>query len=292
MRVIPFLAVSALAGLAAVPLAAPEARAEVVETQMLEDSVSVDTAKPLRVVVDDVFGSIRVTGHDAATVEMHATQTVRAKTRFDLERARADVTLRTVHDDGEVGFLVRRPDGQCDCRADRWDGYVVKYDIELKVPRGASVDLSTVNEGDIVVGGVEGDFEIANVNGGVRLDGLRGTGSIHTVNGPIDAVFARSPAGGVSFKTINGRIEAGFPADLSADLTFKTMHGEVWTDYAGEPVAPAPVRERAPGGNGWVLRSSSRGGVRVGGGGPTLSFETLNGEIVVRKADSSGRTAL
>jgi hypothetical protein len=274
-------------------LAAAGAHAEIVETRALEDSVPIDAAAPLHVVVDDVFGSIKVTAHDAATVEMHATETVRAKSRFDLGRPRSDVTLRTERDGGEVAFLVRRPDGQCDCSSNHWDGYVVEYDIELEVPRGASLDLSTVNEGDIVVDGVEGDFEIANVNGAIRLGGLRGSGHIRTVNGPIEAVFAHAPAGPVSFKTINGRVEAAFPDDLSADLRFKTMHGEIWTDFKGEPLAAAVTREHAQRGNGWVLRSSSQGGIRVGNGGPTHEFETLNGDIVVRKADSAaGRTGL
>jgi hypothetical protein len=278
------------AALAAAVLAAQAARADLVETRSIEDRVPVDSASKLRVVVDDVFGFVHVTAGDAGAIEMTATETVRGKTRSDLERARAEVALRTERDTGEVAFLVRRPDGQCDCSSNRWNGYVVKYDIELRVPRGASLDLATVNDGDIVVDGVEGDFEVSNVNGAVRLSGLRGTGHVSTVNGAIEAAFAGAPASGVSFKTVNGDIDAVFPAELSADLQFKTMHGEIWTDFAGEPIASSPVRKREPGENAWVIRSAG-GGLRVAAGGPTLSFETLNGDIVVRKAGATaGRT--
>lgn len=273
------------AGALAVPLALP-ARAELVETRPLTDSVPVDTSKALRVVVDDVFGFVHVTAHDAAVVEMRATETRRAKSQYDLARARTEAGLRIEHGDGEVAYLVRRLDEQqCDCSNRFWDGYVVKYDIELLVPRDAVLDLATVNEGDIVVDGVRGDFEVSNVNGAVRLKGLRGAGHVRTVNGPLDVSFERAPAGDASLETVNGRIDATFPADLSADLLFETMHGEVLTDFHGTPISSTPARERAADGRGWVIRSRSRSGLRVAAGGPTYSFKTLNGDILVRNGD-------
>ena len=44
------------------------------------------------------------------------------------------------------------------------------------MPRDAAVELKTVNDGEIVVDGVRGDFDVRNVNGAVRLSGLRGRG--------------------------------------------------------------------------------------------------------------------
>jgi DUF4097 and DUF4098 domain-containing protein YvlB len=273
--------------LATTLLAAGSALADVVETRMLDETVPVTSAAP-RVVVRNVFGPIRVTAHDRQSVEMTATETTRAETQFDLDKARAEVGLRTERGSDEVAFRVRHVDDSggsfFDCRCNRWDGYVVAYEIELRVPRGAVLDLSTVNDGDIVVEGVQGDFEVSNVNGAVELAGLRGSGSASTVNGRLDVSFERAPPRETSFKTVNGRIDVAFPADLSADLAFKTFHGEIWTDFPAEAVASVPTTERARDRNMSVIVSNRRSTVRVAGGGPTHSFETLNGDIYVVEA--------
>ena len=267
---------------AALTAAAGVAPADVVEERMLEESVPVAGAP--RVVVENVFGSIRVIAHDRASVDMAATETIRADTQADLERARAEMFLRTERDGDEIAFRVDDEDDHCDCRWRRWDDYVVEYDIEVRVPEGASLDLSTVNKGEILVEGVHGDFEVANVNGAVRLRGLRGAGSVTTVNGALDVTFDRAPTEATEFKTVNGRIEVAFPSDLSADLAFKTMRGEIWTDFDAEPLAVAPTSETTREGTRYVIRSDQRSMIRVGRGGPTHSFETLNGDIEVVSA--------
>lgn len=281
------IAAALLAVLLGVP-APGAARAELVETRMLEESVQVDGAQAVTIVVENVFGSIRVTAHDRAVVEMTATETVRAQTQADLERARAESELRTERDGGRVAFVVRGNDDDCNCRWGRWDrrgrwnGSAVEYDIELRVPREASLELATVG-GGIAVDGVRGGFDVANVNGPVSLRGLRGTGRATTVNGRLEASFEQGPAAGASFKTVNGRIDVEFPPDLSADLAFKTLHGEIWTDFDAAPVTLSPVRERTQDGDRFVIRSDRRSIVRVASGGPTHSFETLNGDIYVRE---------
>jgi DUF4097 and DUF4098 domain-containing protein YvlB len=128
---------------------------------------------------------------------------------------------------------------------------------------------------------VQGDFEVRNVTGAVELSGLRGSGSATTVNGRLDVSFERAPANATAFKTVNGRIDVAFPADLSADLAFKTFHGEIWTDFPAEAVATVPTTERGRDRNMSVIVSNRRSTVRVADGGPTHSFETLNGDIYV-----------
>ena len=102
--------------LAVAALAASAAHADVTATRMLEDSVPIDGSAGLTVVVDNVFGSVRVTAHDRNTVDMQATETLRGDTQADLDRARAEVELRTVREDGRVAFQVRRPNDTCGSR--------------------------------------------------------------------------------------------------------------------------------------------------------------------------------
>ena len=132
-------------------------------------------AQPLVVIVKNITGSVRVTEHDRDRVEMHATETVRGDLQADIERARAELQLRTESEPGRVAFRVRRIGDDGDATATAadvgWDDdYSVEYDIEVRVPRGATLDVATVNDGDVTAEGVSGDFTLANVNGAVRLD--------------------------------------------------------------------------------------------------------------------------
>lgn len=275
----------AAATAAAIGIYAGSASADVTDTRVLEESLAVPAGEPLVVIVKNVFGSIAVTAHDANRVEMRATETVHGDLQADIERARAEVALRTEQETGRVAFRVRNlnADGSdCDCYGQHWDDYRVEYDIEIRVPRGATLDLSTVNDGDITTEGVTGGFTVRNVNGGVRLGAAGGSGSVTTVNGKIEAAFATAPGEPTSFKTVNGEIDVTLPTTLSADLAFRTMNGDVFTDFAVEELNQTPVAERNRGR--FVMRTNRNSAFRVGAGGDPLTFNTLNGNIYVRKA--------
>ena len=284
MRVISMDLQAAFAA-AILAASAGAARADVTATRTLEESVAVERGSAPLVIVKNVFGSVRVITHNRDTVDMTATETITGDLQSDIDRARAEVELRTDSEPGRVAFRVRRSgaDGECDCGRNWWDGFKVQYDIEVRVPQDAALDLATVNDGDIVVEGVRGELEASNVNGGVRLTGLRGAGQVSTVNGKIDARFERAPEEAVSFKTVNGKIDVTFPESLAADLKFQTMNGEIYTDFDAAPVAAEPARQGSRDGRGFVLRMERSPVLRVGGGGPTHSFQTLNGDIYVRK---------
>src|SRR5690606_18395486 len=173
----------------------------------LEETVNVSGGPPL-VIVKNIVGDVRVVAHDGNAVEMTATETITGDLQADIDRARAEMELRTESEPGRVAFRVRRvgESGDCNCGRNWWQDYTVRYDIEVRVPRNAAVDLSTVNDGDVIVENVHGALEVSNVNGRVDLSGVRGAGTITTVNGTIDAAFDRAPADSLSFKTVNGEI--------------------------------------------------------------------------------------
>jgi hypothetical protein len=259
----------------------------VVETRTITDTLSPsDPAGTLTVVVDNIFGSIRVQGHDRPVVEFSARETVRARDQAAFERAREEVTLDVRNEDGEIELYVDGPfrcNENCRCGDRGSRHYTVLFDFELKVPRQTDLELKTVNEGEIRVEDVHGRYDVNNVNGGVELNRIAGSGSATTVNGPVTIVFDGNPDDASSFKTINGKLDLSFQPDLSADLRFKTFNGEVWTDFDSLPLpSDAPVEELH---DGWkVIRAGAWSGVRVAGGGPRLTFETLNGDILIRNA--------
>jgi len=258
-------------------------RADVVDTRELMETIPVSANEPLVVIVKNIIGPIHVTGHDANRVEMHATETVRGDLQADIDRARAEMQLRTETEPGRVAFRVRNIDGDSGRRNSNWDNYSIAYDIELRVPRGATLEISTVNDGDVTVEDVNGEFDLKNVNGAVRLVRAGGGGSIHTVNGDVDASFARSPSEATSFHTVNGEVDVTFPANLSAELAFHTLQGDVFTDFDVESLSAPPEVRRDRGR--YVMNTNRNSAFRVGTGGERHTFNTLNGDIFVRKAN-------
>jgi DUF4097 and DUF4098 domain-containing protein YvlB len=119
---------------------------------------------------------------------------------------------------------------------------------------------------------------VGNVNGGIHLSSIGGSGDAHTVNGPILVQFAKNPTAACSFKSINGHVDVYFRRDLSADMFFKTFNGQIYSDFFVTPrPAPTTVADRQNGK--FVYRSNGMRAGRAGAGGPELTFDTLNGDI-------------
>ena len=243
-----------------------------------------------KLVLDSVWGSITVEGADVEAVELSAVRTDYAKTEAAYEKARAEVRLDISEKDGAVDIYVDGP-FRCDDR-DGWHrrrerrdpGYEVHYDFTLRVPRKTDLAVSTVTSGNVEVRGVEGTFDVDNVNGRVRLADVAGQGSARTVNGRLDVGFRRPPAGACDFKTVNGEVRLELPGEPSADFRLKTFNGEIYSDF---PVTYLPARaatsSRREGK--YVYKSDRSFGVRAGRGGPEIRLDTLNGDILIKKAN-------
>ena len=262
-------------------------RADVVDTRELSETIPVAANEPLVVIVRNIIGPIHVIGYDGNRVEMRATETVRGDLQSDIERARAEMQLRTESEPGRVAFRVRHIGDDDDDRGRGrgwgWDNYSIEYDIEVRVPRGATIEVGTVNDGDVIVEDMNGEFKLNNVNGAVRLERAGGSGSVQTVNGDVNVTFARAPAEATSFHTVNGELDVTFPANLSAELAFHTMQGDVFTVFDVENLSDPPEVRRDRGR--YVLNTNRSSAFRVGAGGERHSFNTLNGDIFVRKAN-------
>jgi hypothetical protein len=237
-------------------------------------------------------GSIHVTGDGGSDVRLEAVTRVQADDDGALRDGLQQVKLEVQESGDTVGVTVR-DDGRNTCgdqRPDRdpawWDRrrYSSSTDLTLQVPRNVRVRLCTVNGGTVTVSGITGDFDVSNVNGGVKLADMAGSGRVNTVNGRIDADFAASPRNESQFKTVNGTISATFPRDLAADLHLKTFNGGLFTDFdtTALPVAAERVeRSERPR---YVYRRRGFTNVRVGAGGPVLTFDTLNGDVRIQRA--------
>ncbi|MEO7144459.1 MAG: hypothetical protein ABI165_13250 [Bryobacteraceae bacterium] len=256
--------------------AAVAARGEV--EQKTTEQHSFSGAKKL--ILDDVLGAIDAVGYSGHELQVEVSKTVRAESAERADAAKREVKL-DVNQSGEVVRVF--VDGLRD-RDHGWrrDGYEVIYDFKLKVPFGTFLDLRTVTHGGINLDHTAGDFDLRDINTLIELVDVAGSGNVHTINGGLKAIFARKPDRACQFNSINGALDVSFPADLSADVRMKTINGALYTDFpvAGLPLAvSAPERQ-----NGKFLYRSRHGqAVRIGNGGPELTFETINGTVYIRR---------
>jgi hypothetical protein len=237
------------------------------------------------VIVDNVFGSIEVEGYEGDEVRMTAHKTVFAKSNKHVEEAEEEVTLDIIEQDDCIEFYVDGPFREKRRGGVRWEGYrrqgyKVVYDFKLLIPRDCSVELKTVNEGDISVTEIEGDFDVANVNGEIKMKGLRGAGEATTVNGDVRLEFDRNPTGNCDFSTINGNVKLYFQKDLSADFYMKTMNGEAFTDFVVTSLPGRTTTSHTHKGHN-VYKVNRMSGIRAGVGGPNIDIHTLNGDMFI-----------
>lgn len=246
--------------------------------------------------VRNINGFIRVEGTSDSSVEVSIRKVIRAATRNDLAEAERDVRLDFRDGAPRVEAIVTDRRGHVcgepgNDRGDRWDrvDYDVRFDFTIRVPRDAALRLCTINGGDVIVNGTQGNFDVTNVNGLIELREVAGSGRAHTVNGPVTVSFTANPKQPSSFKSVNGNIDVSFPAGLAADFAMKTLNGGLFTDFDAQPLAGtvAAAGERRNGR--FVYRANEFTRVRIGAGGPEMAFETLNGNVRARRAGGTAR---
>jgi hypothetical protein len=246
-----------------------------------------DPGKPGEIVVDNVFGPIKVEGTSGSEVVLVARKTIFAKDEARVKRAEEEVTLDIQEKGNTIDVYVDGPFRERNreargVRSWRDPGYEVHYDFAIKVPVRTNVAVSTVLAGDVEVRNVEGEFDVHNVNGKVRVSDVSGSGTAKTVNGEVTVAFKRSPNGECSLKTVNGDAVITLPEGTSADFRVKTFNGDVYSDFSvtALPAKPA-VREDKDGK--YVYKSDRFFGVRTGKGGPEILMDTMNGDILIKK---------
>lgn len=161
-------------------------------------------------------------------------------------------------------------------------------DLEIQVPRRTSLELSTVNGGDIHVEGVDGELEVSNVNGAITLAAIGGSVVAHTVNGKVTATLARvSPQKPMAFSSLNGAIDITLPAATKANLKLQTDNGSAFTDFdlhtLPQSSSDSVVEDTRHSGGRYRLNVNKVIYGTINGGGQDIEVRTFNGNIYVRK---------
>jgi hypothetical protein len=165
-----------------------------------------------------------------------------------------------------------------------------RLDIVARVPRRANLNLSTVNNSEIIVRNVTGNLQLQNVNGPISATNINGSLIAETVNDSITAQFAGIDANGaVALTSLNGDIDVALPAKAGVELRIDSGRGEIESDFELDVKPSKPViqrDERSPAREGVSVRVEQVIVATVNGGGPVIRIKTLNGDLHIRKAGS------
>ena len=244
-------------------------------------------SQPQTFEIDNVFGFIHLEGYNGKTVKLTAKKTIKAESEEKIQQAQKEVKMDISTEGNTIRVFVDGPfrdeKGHINWNIKK-AGYIVQYDFELKVPHKTAVSLSTINKGDILVSNIQGDFDVRNVNGGIRMKEVIGSGDAHTVNGKVLVDFVKNPVSDCSFHTINGKLDIVFRPGLSADFQLKTFNGKMYSDFPAAYLPAKPGKGERKDGK-YVYKSNRFQGIRIGKGGPTIKMDTLNGNIYITRGE-------
>jgi hypothetical protein len=239
-----------------------------------------DPARPGLVKVNLLNGGISVKTHTGRDVIIDA-RGVRTNRRGPAEigglrRIDANPTGLRVEEQNNVMNITNGFGGGC-CA-----------DLDIQVPARTNLELKTLNGGQIIVDGVEGELEITNSNGSVVLTNVAGSVVAHSLNGRVVVSLRQITSDKpMSFTSMNGVIDVTLPPTTKANMKMRTDHGEVYSDFdiqlRPSDNKPAVVDGRRQGGPFRIEIDKSVMGT-VNGGGPDFDFRTMNGNIFIRKA--------
>src|SRR5438270_3659799 len=236
-----------------------------------------DPSRPARVKVSMVNGGIIVKAYEGkeVVVEAHARNHENSRNESGPKRLAISTT----------GLSVEEENNEVNVNT---ESYMRAIDVTVLVPAHTSLKLRAVNDGDIVVTGVDGELDVDDINGAVTLNNVSGSVVAHALNGHVYATLTRvEPQKAMAFSSLNGDIDVTFPADLKANVSIRSDRGDVFSDFDVQLKATAsqPVVEdsRGKGGKYRVKIDKTVHGT-INGGGPEIQFTNFQGQIYIRKA--------
>lgn len=192
------------------------------------DAAKKTTAKPTRLIVDNLRGNCRITGSDSDEIKVTGRKMVRAMEKSEADRSNEKTPLDITESDKTVTIRsnIERSDG------DRR----VSADLEITVPRNVSVDARG-RYGDFDISDINGEVTVNSDNAGVRLQNLASNATITLRKS--DIIRAIGVKGDVLVKG-GGR-----------DIEVENVSGQVTIDgsYSGETTirnVSKPVRFQSP----------------------------------------------
>jgi DUF4097 and DUF4098 domain-containing protein YvlB len=275
------------AALLAISLGAPLARAATSTAEEQQgkqhagnDRVAVtlsDPSRPAQVKASLIAGGITVKAYDGKEIIVEA----HARNRDESDDDRPGPKRLTI---ATTGLNVEEENNQVNIGVDSISRPI---DLTIQVPIHTSLHLRAVNDGDIMVSGVDGELDVDDINGSVTLMNIAGSAVAHALNGKLTASFTRVNQKPMAFSSLNGDIDVTFPADLKANVSLRSDRGDVFSDFDVNMQAQssqAVVDDGRSHGGKYKVKIDKTVRGTINGGGPEMQFNNFNGQIYIRKA--------
>ena len=252
--------------------------------QQSPDRISVplsDPSRPATIHVSLVNGGITVKAGDTKDVVVEAMVRGSRRERGDDSQGMHRVPISS------TGLTVEQDNNQVRVST---ESYARDIDLTITTPRQVNLHLQAVNSGNIVVEGVDGEFDLNDVNGHIDLNNVSGSAVAHALNGHLIASFARVNGKPMAFSSLNGKIDVTLPADVKANISLKCDQGNVFSDYDIQLQSSAPqqiVEDSRKDGGKYRVRIDKAIHGTINGGGPEYQFTNFNGNIYIRKAGAA-----
>jgi len=159
-----------------------------------------------------------------------------------------------------------------------------KMNLEIEVPTGFDLNISSYNDGDIQVSNIQGEIEITSYNGEITANNISGSVIATTYNGEIKVTFDQIKEGvPMSYSTYNGDIDITYPANLKATFKMKTERGEILSGFDMNMIKSGPVQKKDTKSGTYKVVIDEWVKGEVNGGGPEISMRNYNGDVIIRK---------
>ncbi len=156
--------------------------------------------------------------------------------------------------------------------------------FNIKVPFNFSLEVSTVNDSEIMIENVNGEINASNINGPITINNVSGLVSASTINDDIIVTFDKvTPDSPMAFSSINGDIDITFPANIKANLKLKNDMGDIYTDFDVEMSKDRKVNKETTKKGTYKVSIDAWVYGKISGGGAEYSFKNFNGDIIIRK---------
>jgi hypothetical protein len=158
--------------------------------------------------------------------------------------------------------------------------------IVARVPHNANLELSTVNDGVVIVNDISGRLVLENTNGPITATNINGSVVAEALNEDIIVSFTGISSDQVtSLNSLNGDLTLGLPPKSGVELHIDSAEGEIVSDFEVDVQASKPVMSRENSRHGVEVSVESVIIANVNGGGTVIKLKTLNGNINI--TDSS-----
>ncbi len=272
------------------------------DTESIEQQLT--WAPNSEITVFNVYGSIEVVGHDGDVIEIAALNKVWAANASDVQMGLDEIGIKAIQNDkGTFVYLdspfthyepetgdvwhsdtcVHRHD--CSVKYTEKKPYQYHMNMQLRIPKQASIEVSAINGGDINIKNVQADnLNISNINGAIEMLDVSGKTHVNAINKDINIRYSKNPLLDSVFESINGDLSVTFAQPPNAKVVYETMNGSMYSKYEYQNLPSEVEITTAKEGNkhGNKYRISANHPIQLGEGGPTYTFKTLNGDIKIK----------